>query len=33
VKEFAPNLMPATYSSQLSKEQINDLIEYMKSLK
>jgi mono/diheme cytochrome c family protein len=27
-----PNQMPATYSDQLTEDQINDIIEYIKSL-
>jgi cytochrome c oxidase subunit 2 len=30
---FPPNLMPATYSEQLTPEQIADIIEFIKSLK
>jgi cytochrome c oxidase subunit 2 len=33
VKDFVPNLMPSTYGTQLTKEQLNDLLEYIKSLK
>ena len=33
VQGFAPNLMPPTYGAQLTKEQINDLIEYIKTIK
>jgi cytochrome c oxidase subunit 2 len=33
VKDFQPNLMPPTYGTQLTQQQINDLLEYIKSLK
>jgi cytochrome c oxidase subunit 2 len=33
VQGFAPNLMPQTYGTQLTKEQLNDILEYIKSLK
>lgn len=33
VKDFQPNLMPPTYGTQLTQAQINDLLEYIKSLK
>lgn len=32
-KGFQPNLMPKNYAEQLNDQQINDLIEYIKSLK
>jgi len=33
VKDFQPNLMPPTYGTQLTQQQISDLLEYIKSLK
>jgi cytochrome c oxidase subunit II len=33
VKGFAPNLMPLDYGKQLTDEQLNDIIEFVKTLK
>jgi mono/diheme cytochrome c family protein len=33
VEGFAPNLMPGTYATQLSEQQIDDLVAYMLTLK
>lgn len=33
VEGYTPNLMPQTYKTQLSDQQINDLVEFMKSVK
>lgn len=33
VKGFQPNLMPAVYKTQFTDQQVNDLVEYMKTLK
>jgi cytochrome c oxidase subunit 2 len=33
VKSYAPNVMPGYYASVLTNDQVNDIIEYIKSLK
>lgn len=33
VKSYAPNVMPGDYASVLTQEQVNDIIEYIKTLK
>jgi cytochrome c551/c552 len=33
VEGFAANIMPAQYSTELSEQQINDLVAYMQTLK
>ena len=32
-KSYAPNVMPGDYASVLTSDQVNDIIEYIKSLK